>query len=230
MALRIAPIPNADLGRHLTRLAELRIAVFRAWPYLYDGDMAYEERYLATLAESPNAVVVGAWDDGAAGGSGAGPAAGPGGGSGGGSGGEAGAGAGGPDPATLVGAATGAPMEEHADEFAAAFAGTGLALDRIFYCAESVLLPAYRGQGAGHAFFDHREAAARRLGRSHVAFCAVVRPEDHPARPAGHRPLDAFWRGRGYAPMPGVVARFPWRDIGDREETEKPLQFWIREL
>jgi len=202
MALRIAPIPNADLGRHLTRLAELRIEVFRAWPYLYDGDMAYEERYLATLAESPNAVVVGAWDDAG----------------------------GGPGPGALVGDATGAPMEEHADEFAAAFAGTGLALDRIFYCAESVLLPAYRGQGAGHAFFDHREAAARRLGRSHVAFCAVVRPADHPARPADHRPLDAFWRGRGYQPMPGVVARFPWRDIGDREETEKPLQFWIREL
>jgi len=195
MPLAIAPIPRDDLARHLPALARLRIGVFRDWPYLYDGDMAYEERYLATLAESAGAVVVGAWDGTA-----------------------------------LVGAATGAPMEEHAGEFAAAFEGTGLDLRDIFYCAESVLLPAYRGQGAGHAFFDHREAAARAMGRRWSAFCGVVRPDDHPARPAEYRPLDGFWRKRGYRPMPGVVARFPWRDIGEAQETEKPLQFWIRDL
>lgn len=36
-------------------LAELRIRVFRDWPYLYDGDPAYERRYLATYADSPQA-------------------------------------------------------------------------------------------------------------------------------------------------------------------------------
>jgi GNAT superfamily N-acetyltransferase len=195
MTLEIAPIPRDALPGHLADLARLRIAVFRDFPYLYDGDMAYEERYLATLAASAEAVVVGAWDGG-----------------------------------ILVGAATGAPMEDHADEFAAAFAGTGHDLPDIFYCAESVLLPEYRGQGAGHAFFDHREAAARRLGRRHSAFCAVVRPADHPARPAGYRPLDTFWRKRGYRPLPGVVAEYSWRDVGDAEETAKPLQFWIRAL
>jgi len=193
--LRIAPMPRDAIAAHLPALARLRIEVFRAFPYLYDGDMAYEERYLAALAESPNAVLVGAWD------------------------GE-----------TLVGAATGAPMEEHAEEFGAAFEGTGLDLATVFYCAESVLLPAYRGQGAGHDFFDHREAAARALGRRHAAFCGVVRPADHPARPEGYRPLDGFWRKRGYAPLPGVVARFSWKDIGEATETEKPLQFWARDL
>lgn len=134
------------------------------------------------------------------------------------------------DGESLVGAATGTPMEDHAAEFAAPFAATGLALSDIFYCAESVLLAEYRGRGIGHRFFDIREAKAAALGRRHVAFCAVQRPADHPARPADYRPLDAFWHARGYAPLPGVVATFRWKDVGDEADTPKPLQFWTREL
>ena len=40
----------------------MRIVVFRAFPYLYDGDFAYERRYLKTYMESPGAVVVGAYE------------------------------------------------------------------------------------------------------------------------------------------------------------------------
>jgi GNAT superfamily N-acetyltransferase len=195
MSLRIAPIGRDALADALPELARLRIAVFADWPYLYDGDEAYEARYLAAYRDSPGAIVVGAWD------------------------GE-----------RLVGAATGTPMEDHADDFAAALAGCGLAAERVFYCAESVLLPEYRGQGAGHRFFDLREEHARALGRSHAAFCAVIRPADHPMRPAGYRPLDAFWRARGYAPVDGAIARFAWRDLGAAEESEKPLQLWLRRL
>lgn len=134
------------------------------------------------------------------------------------------------DEAEMVGAATGMPLSDHADDFAAAFEGSGIDMKDVFYCAESVLLPAYRGQGAGHRFFDRREAHATRLGFAKVAFCGVVRPADHPARPAGYRPLDGFWRSRGYAPLEGVVAHFGWRDIGSSEETRKPMQFWMRAL
>ncbi|NVJ96092.1 MAG: GNAT family N-acetyltransferase [Marivivens sp.] len=130
----------------------------------------------------------------------------------------------------IVGAATGTPMEDHASDFAAPFAETGIPLTDIFYCAESVLLPDYRGQGAGHVFFDMREAKAKALGRRYVAFCSVMRPEDHPARPADYRPLDGFWRKRGYEKLGGVVARFKWTDHGDAEQTEKPLQFWMKAL
>ncbi|MCU4653473.1 GNAT family N-acetyltransferase [Roseibacterium sp. SDUM158016] len=134
------------------------------------------------------------------------------------------------DGAEMVGAATGMPLGDHADDFRAAFDGTGIDFGDVFYCAESVLLPGYRGQGAGHAFFDRREAHARRLGYSRVAFCGVVRPADHPARPEGYRPLDGFWGARGYERLDGVVAEFSWRDIGDEGQTAKPLQFWMRTL
>lgn len=130
----------------------------------------------------------------------------------------------------LVGAATGSPLSDHAEEFADAFQGHGIDIDEVFYCAESVLRPAYRGQGAGHAFFDLREAHARALGARYCAFCAVVRPDDHPARPAAYRPLDGFWRKRGYDKLEGALARFSWRDVGKGEVDEKPLQVWLREL
>ncbi|MEL6475975.1 MAG: GNAT family N-acetyltransferase [Pseudomonadota bacterium] len=195
MGVTVAPIAADQLSVHLPALARLRIEVFRAFPYLYDGDMAYEERYLETYAAAPNALVVGAWD--------------------------------GPE---LVGAATAAPMEDHAAEFAAPFADRGYDLADILYCGESVLLSRYRGQGIGNAFFDARESHGRALERRFSAFCGVIRPEDHPARPTDYRPLDAFWRKRGYEKVAGLIAHFPWRDIGDRGESSKPMQFWLRSL
>ncbi len=47
---------------HLGDLARLRIEVFRAFPYLYDGDLAYEARYVAQYARAPSALFVLAFD------------------------------------------------------------------------------------------------------------------------------------------------------------------------
>lgn len=186
---------GADLEAALPDVARLRIAVFRDWPYLYDGDVAYEESYLQTYRASPKAILVGAYHDD-----------------------------------TLIGAATGTPLADHAAEFRAVADKLPVPVSRIFYCAESVLLPAYRGQGIGHAFFDTRETHARAHGFTHVLFCGVVRPTDHPLKPAGYRPLDPFWRKRGYAPIEGAVAQFRWTDVDQARETEKPLQVWFRAL
>lgn len=195
MVLRIETLTGAALAAALDDVARLRIEVFRAWPYLYDGDLAYEREYLQSYRDSAGAVVVGAFD-----------------------------------ADRLVGAATGTPLADHADDFAAAFAQSTLNMADIFYCAESVLLPAYRGQGAGHGFFDAREAHARELGFAKSAFCSVIRPKEHPLHPTEYTPLDPFWRKRGYQPLPGVVAEFAWKDIDQPKETTKALQFWLRDL
>lgn len=68
------------------------------------------------------------------------------------------------DGERLVGAATGTPLEDYADDFVVPFMGTGLAVQNVFYCVESILLPEYRGRGLGHAFFDAREGKARSFG------------------------------------------------------------------
>ena len=134
------------------------------------------------------------------------------------------------DGKTLIGASTSTRMEDHAEAFATPFKPVGIALTQIVYGPESAVLPPYRGLGLGHRFFELREAHARRLGRTHVAFAAVRRPDTHPARPATFRSNDAFWTAQGYAPLPGVVAEFGWKDLGDKVESAKLLQFWMRQL
>lgn len=196
MALDVRSLTGAEIESALPDLARLRIAVFRDWPYLYDGTLDYEEKYLAKFAAARGAVCVIARDGD-----------------------------------VVVGASTAAPMAEHADEFGEPFQAAGYDLDKIFYCGESVLLKNHRGRGLGHAFFDGREAQAKKLGGfTHATFCRVVRPDDHPLKPTDYIPLDGFWTKRGYAPVPGLVAAYPWKDIGETDETDKPMQFWMKAL
>lgn len=200
MSVTVQPLTGAALEAALDDLARLRITVFRDWPYLYDGTLDYEQDYLAKFAKARDAVVVAALDG-----------------------------------STVVGVATASPLREHTERFAPLFAARGFDPDLVFYFGESVLLPAYRGRGIGHAFFDHREAHARNAragGRpfTHTAFCGVVRPADHPARPADYVPLDAFWTKRGYVRQEGMIGSYSWQDIGEAQETEKPMQFWMKPL
>lgn len=134
------------------------------------------------------------------------------------------------DGARIVGAATASPLVAQDAYIREPFAAAGIDPAGVFYFGESVLLSDYRGQGIGHAFFDHREAAARAWGAAYASFCAVVRPPDHPARPADYVPLDAFWTRRGYAPVPELVGSFAWQDHGETEESDKPMQYWMRAL
>jgi GNAT superfamily N-acetyltransferase len=194
--IRIDALTGDDIARCLPDVARLRIAVFRDWPYLYDGSMQYETSYLAKFAAAKGAIIVVAGDGD-----------------------------------RIVGCATAAPLTEVEDEFSAPLRRAGFDIARILYCGESVLLPEYRGRGVGHAFFDHREAHARALGGfTHSAFCAVVRPPDHPLCPVGYVPLDAFWSRRGYAKAEGIVAPFTWKDVDEPHETAKPMQFWMKAL
>lgn len=130
----------------------------------------------------------------------------------------------------IVGAATASPLAAQDEYIRAPFIREGIDPAPIFYFGESVLLPEYRGQGIGHAFFDEREAAARAWGAVQTCFCAVVRALDHPLRPRGQVPLDAFWTRRGYAPVPGLMGEFTWREHGETGESAKPMQYWMHTL
>ena len=61
-ALRIETLTGAAIGPVLPELARLRTAVFRAWPYLYEGDGRYEGSYLQAYQRCPQAAVVVAFD------------------------------------------------------------------------------------------------------------------------------------------------------------------------
>jgi len=56
--LRVDLLRGADIARHLDALAQLRITVFREFPYLYDGTAEYEAHYLQTYIASPDSLIV----------------------------------------------------------------------------------------------------------------------------------------------------------------------------
>ena len=184
--ISVKPLIGGDLEAALDAVADLRISVFRAFPYLYDGDHAYERRYLEGYRRSPDAILVGAFDGD-----------------------------------RLVGAATGMRLTDHADDFAAAFADTGIAF------GDGVLLRRI-GAAARLAWARYRPPllliCARPMPALSVfarsAFCAVLRPQDHPERPDDYRPLESFWCARGYRPLEGVVRCFPLE--GCRRGRKKP--------
>ena len=134
------------------------------------------------------------------------------------------------DEHKVIGAATGSPLVHQFEDFSSPLKEAGFDISSIFYCGESVLLGDYRGHGLGHKFFDEREAQARKLGLSASAFLSVIRDESDPRRPPHYRSLHPFWQKRGYHPVEGVTASFPWREHGAAEERVNHLQYWMRNL
>ena len=192
--VNIRPLSGPDLDAALPALARLRIEVFRAFPYLYEGSLAYEETYLRKLAGAKDAFIVAAET-------------------------EAG---------EIVGCATGSGMDDQHDEFSLPLKTAGYDLASTFYFGESVLLPAYRGHGIGHAFFDARETHAIAHGYKRACFCAVERLANHPKRPEGYSPLDSFWNARGYSKLPGVTCHFTWPEEAGGPEIGHPMAYWMR--
>lgn len=139
------------------------------------------------------------------------------------------------DGTRIVGASTGVPMTHETEEFKKPFIEAGYDPARIFYCGESVLLPAYRGRGIYKSFIRSREAYARACSEEsgpfdYCCFCAVERDRRHPLRPDDYQSLDAVWRYFGYVKRPDLLTHFRWKDIDQPRETAKPMAFWIKSL
>lgn len=184
------------LRRWIGEVAELRITVFREYPYLYDGAAEYEAEYLRTYVQSPDAVLILVRDGD-----------------------------------RVVGASTGVPMAHESDAFKQPLEARGMDPDTVFYCGESVLLPAYRGRGIYKRFFHQRERHARRLGGLRLScFCAVIRPSDHPLKPPAYRPLDPVWQRFGYRRHPDLHCTYRWKDINHPQETDHPMAYWLKPL
>ena len=221
-----------SLGAHLDELARLRIRVFREYPYLYEGDLDYERRYLDTYRRSSGSVVVLARD------------------------GERIVGASSAIPMAHESDETKAPFVRAGLEVERIFyLGESVLLPE--YRGRGIGV-AFFEQREAHA----REAGARATAGSEPArpiadtspadtrpdagpdadpdtdrpanlfstycFCAVQRPADHPARPAGYRPLDGFWRRRGYERRPDLTTRYAWKELGEEHESPKPMVFWTK--
>ena len=195
MAVTIHTVTGADILPFIPDAARLRISVFREYPYLYDGTLEHEQKYLRTYSQSAGSVFVIAGDGG-----------------------------------HIVGVSTGMPLAQETEEVQRPFREAGIPVEEVFYFGESVLEPAYRGQGIGVKFMQERVAHARSLpGIKRAAFCGVERAPDHPLRPADFVPLDEFWQRRGFV-RTALRTEFSWKETGELAESPKPMTFWMKEL
>jgi GNAT superfamily N-acetyltransferase len=62
VSLKVERLSGENLRARLDDLARLRLTVFRAWPYLYKGTMAYERQYLPRYAEAKTGTLIVALD------------------------------------------------------------------------------------------------------------------------------------------------------------------------
>lgn len=195
MTLHTKTIIGFDIANYLMELANLRIVVFKDYPYLYLGNLTYEKNYLKRYAECDTSILILAFDN-----------------------------------EKIVGASTGMPLRFEMPELKNAFQNQTIPLDQIFYLGESILLPSYRGQGIYKTFFSERERMARQTNCSYTTFCAVERPNNHPAKPADYQPLDLIWQKYGYTKHPELQTEFSWQEIDALTETSKPMIFWLKKL
>src|ERR1700733_15359022 len=60
--LKILRLKGQDILPYIPELAKLRIEIFKAYPYLYDGDLDYEYNYLNTYVKCKESILVIALD------------------------------------------------------------------------------------------------------------------------------------------------------------------------
>lgn len=195
LPIEIKQVSGKEIENYIDDLAQLRIKVFYEWPYLYEGDIEYEKKYLSTYRDNSDSFIAIALHQD-----------------------------------KVIGAATAVRLSSADEAFRKPMEKAGHALSQWVYFGESVLMHEYRGHGIGHRFFDARENWAKSLNAKGCCFCAVIRPDNHPLRPAHARDLKPFWRGRGYSPVPNINVQYSWLDREQESEDTKSMQVWIKQF
>lgn len=133
------------------------------------------------------------------------------------------------DEDKVIGASTAFAMRDQKNEFKKPLQEAGVDVSQVCYFGESVLMKEYRGLGLGHKLMDFRLNFAKEHRFESVYFAAVVRPDNHPLKPAHYRSNDAFWLKRGFIKT-DIYCEFSWQDIDEKHETIKKLRYWYQKI
>lgn len=133
----------------------------------------------------------------------------------------------------IAGATSGSRLSPQLTAIREALSSNSIDPDAVHWITQMTLLPEYRGQGASNTLSYTREDYLRNLGTySHIVFSSLVRPSDHPLRPADYVPHDGMWVKRGYRHLEGSDVELVFSDSLDKtnKPTAKTLQLWVKDL
>lgn len=134
------------------------------------------------------------------------------------------------DCGTIVGAITGMPLDQESLDFTQALRGVGRDPVQYYYIGEIMVQAPYRGSGLGTGMLERFEQQIRQAASfTHACCVTVVRPDNHPLRPTGFRPMEPFCYRQGYLPVQGAVAEVVWQQI-DGTTPRNRLQYWEKPL
>lgn len=58
MDIKIELVSGSEVIHYVSVLTQLRIEVFREWPYLYEGSLEYEKNYLSKFVDMPRSTLI----------------------------------------------------------------------------------------------------------------------------------------------------------------------------
>ena len=79
--------------------------------------------------------------------------------------------------------------------------------------------------------FQLAESWVEKTGRYEaLTLATVIRNQDHPQKPKGYHSTDPFWEKLGYRKSNGIICTIPWKEVGEPQESPKPLLFWSKNI
>jgi len=135
------------------------------------------------------------------------------------------------DNERVVGAMTGLPLQYEENSIQEPWIVHNKDNKNVYYFSEFLICPEYRGKGLGKKIFELAETTITQLKKYDLfSLATVIRPENHPALPGNYKKLDAFWQQNGYMKKSNLICHIPWKEIGEHEESSKPLIFWLKKV
>ncbi len=196
----IKRLSGDEIDRHVEDLARLRLEIFSGYPYLYDGDPDYEERYVRYYLEAEDSVLIAAIDQSQGHDRVVGMATGM--------------------PMDEADETFQKPFAELGFDISKIFYFSESVLQPE-YRGHGIGVSFFTEREA------HVQALER---FDWMCFSAVVRSPDHPDRPADYQPLFDFWKHRGYERHPELRTTLAWKAVGHIEEASEIMEFWLKHV
>ena len=132
------------------------------------------------------------------------------------------------DDLGILGTCMGLPLKDEDEEFIEPFRGS--ALDKIFYIGEVMIRKDSRGKRLGKELMLKMLSLIDCKKYTKVCLYTVERESDHPLKTEVYGSSDTLWEELGFKKDPKCLAHYSWRDVGEKEETSKRMNVWVKEI